>query len=131
LLAFLFFFKKCPSIDFLTNKSDQSSVSHTVKQFIANHHLLESNMFLRSRQQLPTSIDTMPHGHARMHPADWNDMDSTDKDHFWGFCKKNALRIDQAEISRIDESLQKGLKVCLRFQPNFSPTKSLRSHTEN
>lgn len=88
-------------------------------------------MFLRSRQQLPTSIDFIPHGHSRMRPADWNDMDSTDKDHFWGFCEKNALRIDQAEISRIDESLQKGQKVCLRFQHNFSPTKRPCSHTAN
>jgi hypothetical protein len=82
-------------------------------------------MFLRTRQSLPSGIEVTPSGHSPMRSADWNDMDTTDKNHFLGFCEKNVHRIDQAEISRIDDSLQKGQKVCLRFNHKFAPSFAL------
>ena len=82
-------------------------------------------MFLKSRQPLPASYHLTQPKSAQTRSANWNDMDATVKNQFLGFCEKNALRIDQAEISRIDESLQQGQKVCLRFAhkltPNFNP----------
>ena len=76
-------------------------------------------MFLRSRQTLPASFDVPSIPQTRS--ADWNDMNANDKNQFFGFCEKHALRIDPADISRIDESLQKGQKVCLRFAPKIAP----------
>ncbi|MDE0935054.1 MAG: hypothetical protein OSA89_04000 [Mariniblastus sp.] len=77
-------------------------------------------MFLRSRQTLPANIDAaespvIPQPQS----ADWNDMDTTDKNQFIGYCKKHVLRIDTVDISRIDQTLQNGQKVCLRFAPNL------------